>query len=235
MARTKSLKKLANDYVAALENAGATWGEVAGTQRRKTAAEDIFLRMAVGWEEFVSEWFIGALNHDATRYKARQEQKLKAWLDDAVKRSDYAQFAEFFRPPILSIGSFPRVAVVRRLLVPREGNLAFHSFEELRKRSADCLDRKFADRVGRIKSFGGDEIINSTLAIRNFLAHRSTQALLEMNRSVAAFPGFSVLRKQSMSRDGIGTYLATTKGGVTRLLLFKSELERITRILAPYD
>lgn len=155
MARTKSLKKLANDYVAALENAGATWGEVAGTRRRKTVAEDIFLRMAVGWEEFVSEWFIGALNHDATRYRARQEQKLKAWLDAAVKHSKYAQFAEFFRPPVMSIGGIPRVAVVKRLLVPREGNLSFHSYEELRKRSADCLARKFAERVERIKASGG--------------------------------------------------------------------------------
>ena len=218
MARTKSLRKLGDSYIATLDNAEATWAEVKRTERRKAAAEDIFLRMVVGWEEFVSDWFIGALNHDATRYKANQEQKLAEWLRNAIDQSEYARFADCFRPPKLTaIDRYPPVATVRRLLDPDEKNIEFRTFQHLLKRSTDCHASKFISRIAGLKAFGGDEIIDAALAIRNVLAHRSTKALRTMNERVAAFSHYPALQKKIMSKDGIGTYLAArTPAGMTR-------------------
>jgi len=53
---------LLNDREDARQSSGSS-----PTQRRKTVAEDIFLRFVVGWETFISEWFIGCVNHDASR------------------------------------------------------------------------------------------------------------------------------------------------------------------------
>jgi hypothetical protein len=92
----------------------------------------------------------------------------------------------------------------------------------------------FVARVGQVDGAGGGEIIDAALAIRNVLAHRSAQAVRIMNERVADFPTYPALRKQSMSKDGIGTYLAAaTPGGAARLLVFKTELERIAQVLVP--
>ena len=55
-----------------------------------------------------------------------------------------------------------------------------------------------------------------------------------MNERIAAFPSYPMLRKSTMSKDGIGTYLAaTTAGGEARLLVFNRELKRVAETLVP--
>jgi hypothetical protein len=234
MPRTKDLGKLRDEFLDLLDDGEEAWAEATSTERRKTVAEDIFLRMVVGWEGFISEWFIGAVNHDATRFKAKMEQRLEQWQQDAIAGSDHARFASAFKAPIVAVGKNPTVATVRHLLDPGEGNIEFRSLEELLRRSADLLVRRFVERVGRVQGAGGDEIIDAALAIRNVLAHRSLKAVRVMNARVAAFPTYPMLRKQSMSKDGIGTYLsARTGGGDARLLIFKIEFERIASVLVP--
>jgi hypothetical protein len=234
MARTRDLPKLRDEFMTVLGNGRESWESTSGSERRKTVAEDIFLRMVVGWEQFISEWFIGAVNHDATQYKAKTEQRLKQWLDTTVEQSVYSRFSSAFRAPVLAIGKNPPVQTVRELLDPGEGNIEFRSFEELLRRGADVLGRRFVDRIGRVHGAGGGEIVDAALAVRNVLAHRSTRALKLMNEQVAAFPSYPSLRKKAMSKDGIGTYLAAAAdGGDARLLAYTRELERIARVLVP--
>jgi hypothetical protein len=234
VARTKDLSKIRDAFAKVLDDGEAAWSDAARTDRRKTVAEDIFLRMVVAWEEFASDWFIGAVNHDSSRFKQKTEQRLASWLTDRVGDSDYARFATAFRTPVLAIGKNPPIETVRELLDPRGGNIEFHTFEELLHRSGDQLVRRFADRVGRVRGLGGGEIVDAGLAIRNVLAHRSARAVRVMNEQVAAFPTYPQLRKKAMSKDGIGTYLAArTTGGAERLRVFKTEFERIARAFVP--
>jgi hypothetical protein len=234
VARTKDMTKIRDEFLAVLADGEEAWREAAETKRRKTVAEDIFLRMVVAWEEFISSWYIAAVNHDATTFKATIERRLAEWQEQAVRGSPYERYADAFRPPVVAIGKNPPVATVHHLLDPREANIEFRSLDELLRRSADLLVNQFVARVGQVDGAGGGEIVDAALAIRNVLAHRSAQAVRVMNERVAEFPTYPELRKQSMSKDGIGTYLAaSTAGRTARLLVFKTELERTARVLVP--
>jgi len=81
------LRKVRKTFLENLANGASAWEGATDTPRRKTVAEDIFLRFAVGWENFISDWFIGAINHDATRLKRTLERKMADWLKEEVQRS----------------------------------------------------------------------------------------------------------------------------------------------------
>lgn len=59
VARTVDLKKIRSTFEDVIDNGVATWNELGTSARRKTIAEDVFLRMGVAWETFISDWFIG--------------------------------------------------------------------------------------------------------------------------------------------------------------------------------
>ena len=61
MPRTMDLQKGWSAFVDNLVNGASAWDGAKATPRRKTVAEDIFWRFAVGWENFISDWFIGAI------------------------------------------------------------------------------------------------------------------------------------------------------------------------------
>lgn len=231
--RTVDIKKLRNTFEGVLDDGVATWIELGGSRRRKIVAEDVFLRMGVAWETYISDWFVAAINHDATRFRRVLERKMSDWLKQQVAVSNYSRYASAFSAPTLEMSRNPRVARVRELLDPGEGNVEFRSFEELQRRSRDHHVPRFVSRVEQLDGPGA-EIIEATLAIRNTLAHRSIRAVKQMNTCVASFPSYPSLRKPTMSKDGIGTYLAADAGaGEARLLLFATELQRIAHILVP--
>ncbi len=235
MARTMDLRKTRNDFIAVLDKGDEAWeaSQDAAPDRRKTVAEDIFLRFVVGWELFISEWFIGCVNHDAARYKKAFEKRMKNWLDKQVAKQ-YDRYDVTFPKPTLALPRQPKLADVRELLDPTERNIEFDSMQDLAKRAGEELAPKYTARAAAVISSGGDEIVDASLAIRNVLAHRSRRAVIEMNRKVAAFPSYPDLRKQTMSRDGLGTYLNTkTSSGEARVAVFQRELERVSRLLVP--
>jgi hypothetical protein len=75
------MTKIRDEFLAVLADGEEAWVEGAETKRRKTVAEDIFLRMIVAWEEFISNWCIAAVNHDATTFKATTERRLREWQE----------------------------------------------------------------------------------------------------------------------------------------------------------
>jgi hypothetical protein len=229
------LRRTRQTFVDVLDNGAAVWESSASAprERRKTAAEDIFLRFVVGWEAFVSEWFIGCVNRDATRYKRTIEQRMNNWLQTEARRQ-YPRYKATFPAPTLSLKRHPNLEEVRELLDPREGNIEFHTFGDLVERANQELAPRYGTRTSVLLNAGADEIVDAALAIRNALAHRSRRAVREMNQRVGAFPSYATLRKRKMSSDGIGTYLnARTPGGETRLLVFRREFSRIAQVLVP--
>jgi hypothetical protein len=233
MPRTKDLRKVRDAFLEDVGDGEQAWGDANASARRKTVAEDIFLRFAVAWENFLSEWFIGAINHDATRFKRTLERRMREWLTREVQASPYAAHASAFSAPSMTLSRNPTVARVRELLDPGEGNIEFRTYEELRSRSRAQLAPRFVARVETLAG-AGEEMMEATIAIRNTLSHRSQKATRLMNERIAAFPSYPMLRKPTMSKDGIGTYLgAATPGGEARLLVFSRELGRIASVLVP--
>jgi len=229
------LRRTRQTFVDVLDGGEAVWDSAVSVppERRKTAAEDIFLRFVVGWETFVSEWFIGCVNRDASRYRQAFETRMNNWLQTEVE-SKYGRYKVVFPPPTLSLSKNPNLDAVRDLLDPSEGNIEFRGLQELTQRANQELAPRYAARTAALMGAGANEIVDAALAIRNALAHRSRRAVREMNRRVGEFPSYAVLRKQTMSSDGIGTYLnAKTPGGEARLLVFRREFGRIARVLVP--
>jgi len=218
-----------------LTSGDSAWqaSQSAQTARRRTVAEDIFLRLVVGWEMFISEWFIGCINHDAARYKQSFERRTNNWLQ-AEAQKVYGRYNVTFLPPTLTLGRYPSVNEIRDLLDPGERNIEFVDLQALATRASEELAPRYAARVSALLGAGAGEIVDAALAIRNVLAHRSRRAVREMNGCVGSFPSYPMLRKDTMSSDGIGTYLvARTPGGEARLSVFRREFERIANLLVP--
>lgn len=233
MPRTVDLRKVRSTFERVLTDGVATWNDLNTSPRRKIVAEDVFLRMGVAWETFISDWFIGVINHDSSRFRKVQERKMDDWLLEAIGGSPYSRYESAFAKPLLDLAKNPKIARVRELLDPGEGNIEFRSFDDLRRRCRDHHVSKFVARVELLDPAGG-EIIEATLAMRNTLAHRSSRAVRVMNECVAALPSYPMLRKEKMSKNGIGTYLAADAGaGEARLVRYATELERIAQILVP--
>lgn len=229
------LRRTRQTFVDVLNGGEAVWDSSASAprERRKTVAEDIFLRFVVGWETFVSEWFIGCVNRDASRYRQAFEKRMNNWLQ-AEANTQYARFKVVFPPPTLLLSRNPNLEEVRDLLDPREGNIEFRTLQDLAERANQELAPRYAARTATLMGAGANEIVDAALAVRNALAHRSRRAVREMNQRVGEFPSYPVLRKKTMSSDGIGTYLnARTPGGEARLLVFRREFSRIAVLLVP--
>lgn len=223
-------------FLDVLDNGQAVWEQsLDGDRARlKTIAEDTFLRFIVGWESFASEWFIGCINRDASRLRRYVAGELNGWLQTAALEAPYQRYSVRFPAPVVTLPTHPRLDVVRDLLDPHGRNIEFSSFDDLRNRGHRYLQPRFASRVQTLADAGAGEIVDAGLAIRNTLAHRSRQSVHVMNQHVRAFPSYPMLRKQTMSTDGIGTYLvANTAGGEARLLIFRREFTRIARIVVP--
>ena len=229
------LQKTRQTFLDVLSNGADVWESSASAppERRKTAAEDIFLRFVVGWETFVSEWFIGCVNRDATRFRLAFENRMNNWLQ-AEAQKQYARYKVTFPPPTLALSRNPKLDEVRELLDPREGNIEFRTLQDLAERANRELAPRYAGRTATLMGVGANEIVDASIAVRNALAHRSRRAVREMNQRVGEFPSYPLLRKQTMSSDGIGTYLnARTPGGEARLLVFRREFSRIVHVLVP--
>jgi hypothetical protein len=236
MGRAKDLERDRDVFLAVLDDGEQTWLGFAAlpVAQQKTLAEDVLLRFMVGWEYFLSEWYIGAITLDARKFSSALQGRLVRWQQEAVRQSDVARYEEFFLTPKVAIKRRPRLDDVRDLVDPSGRNVGFRDFTDFEQRARRDLAREFNDRVAAVRRVGGDEVVDAASAIRNVLAHRSDRSVREMNARVGAMPTFPDLRKPTMSRGGIGAYLrARRPSGDARLTLYARELARIARVLAP--
>jgi hypothetical protein len=236
MGRAKSLDRDRDTFLAVLDAGEQTWRgfDKLPAAQQKTLAEDVFLRFIVGWEYFLSEWYIGAITLDARKFSTALERRLVEWQEREVRDSDFSRFERFFVAPKVTIKRRLRLADVRDVLDPTGANVGFRDFDEFERRGRRDLAKQFVDRVAAISRVGGDEVLDAASAMRNVLAHRSDRSVRAMNERLAAMPTFADLRKPRVSRDGIGAYLrATRPSGEARLTVYTRELARIARILAP--
>jgi hypothetical protein len=235
MGRLVDLRQRRDHFRGVLADGEATWLSFSNlpAARQKPLAEDVFLRIVVGWEFFLSEWFVGAINRDGTKFVRDLERKLEAWLAASVNGSPYAQHRAYFPAPRTGLDRHPSPSQIRGLLDPLDRNVTFHDFEAFERRVQRQLARDYAGRVASVRRAGGHEIIDGAGAIRNVLAHRSRVSVMDMNAQVRAFSTFPELLKPKVSRDGIGAYLrAQIQGGDTRLGMFAREFGRIADQLA---
>ncbi len=235
MPRTVDLRKVRNEFVdGPLASAETAWAQPPlDIEARRLLAENTFLRVAIGWEIFISEWFIGCLSHDTTRFRHALEARIQPEVQTVFDRSILRPHLPKASAPSSTLPRQPGKQTVVKLIDPTGRNLEFSSLQNLIQEASVKLAPRYAKRAQALPGLGMADVIEPAMKIRNAISHRSQKSVREMNlriRNIAAIPA---LRKLSVSSDGVGTYLAAPIAGRPRLLIFKDRFEIIASTLAP--
>lgn len=224
-----------DDFQLQVASALGTWSAIDAvlpanpvTLRRKVAS-DAFLTLAVAWESFLSDWWVGAINKDATTYIATTEKRLR----DEAKRSFGLESADLTAKLVSK--KHLTVSEVRRRLDPQERNVVIHGHKERQQRAQFELAGLYRARAHAI-TMGQWQTVECVRTLRNLLAHRSESARDAFDVEVRKGSLTAPLRwsgHPKLSVAGSMRYLATKREAdpTLRVARFHSELSALAELL----
>lgn len=124
-----------------------------------------FLRAAVGWETFLSDSFVAAINRAPIPFVAAIRKQLEAQAP-----STWVPIVTF------CFGEHPTVEQVVNALDARGRNVTFRDAADLRLRAASDLDAPYRGVVASLQS-RYLRVIDAVKSIRDCLAHRSSASV----------------------------------------------------------
>jgi hypothetical protein len=199
-----------DDFVAVLEQSEKTFRDLLGAAPndalRKQISIDVFLRVAVGFESFRSEWHIAAINQDASKFREAVQTSLRK---SAAGAWEYRGAADLVS---VDLPRYPSVGAIRSIVDPLGRNVTFGDAAGWKKRSRTELVDRYADRVFALTDVRM-RIIDATVSIRNCIAHRSSSALAGMNAALAPLPTGWRRQQNAVSLAGIGAFLYASPPG----------------------
>jgi hypothetical protein len=188
---------------------------------RRRLSVDAFLRLAVSWESFRSEWYIAAINRDASQFRVDLQQRFR----DSVRGGKLASLAPFVR---IELPRHPALRTIESILDPDRRNISFG--ERWVERAKRELASTYAGRVEEL-ALADLKLVTATEKIRNCLVHESPFATQEMNTALVALDpqtdGELVRGDRTIRPSGIPTYLHASSGGTRRIAHFHDRLHRI--------
>lgn len=193
---------------------------------RRIATTDAFVRLAVTWESFLSNWWIAAINRDPTTFVSRLDKRLReiAAAEMGLQAGDLST--------ALVARSHLTVEDVRRLADPNGENLVFRSRTDLRRAAERDLAANYRARVTAITS-GAWQVADLTRLCRNALVHQSQRALAEINTKLVeptTKPDFRWTGSRRLDVRGLRRYLRTPEGD-PRIVTFHNELTALAAVL----
>jgi hypothetical protein len=172
------------DYRKLLEDSLRSWGELSESTLRShklILCEDAFLRAAVGWESFRSDWHIAAINRDGTRFR----EDLKVTIDRLLDSRRYSAFKKYVH---IALPTHPTLNELQDLLDPSHRNLTFE--DGWRTRAERELASPYLEKVKSVNK-ADEQLLEAVHRIRNCLAHRSKNATDRMNEALLGLGGHS--------------------------------------------
>lgn len=162
----------------------------------KMLAEQFSFNVVVLLEGFLSDVLVAYLAMSPQRYSRSLKERLTASIKEryGVTASGLINFK--FPNDISS-------SKLRKLIDPKQFNLTFTSAEKLSARANELLEAQYA-RLFTLDAVDA-EFLNFTIALRNFLAHRSKSSRATLNETVSQLSGDN-LTLSPLERD-IGAYL----------------------------
>lgn len=184
--------------------------------------ENTLMAAAVLWEGFISDLLIAYINRDSTRFATHLKDALETGLSDKQKTI-------LTKYTALNVPKHLKKAEILSLVDTNGNNITFSHFDELVTQAKSWLATVDADRF-KNRTAREKAIVNSLIALRNHLAHRSDRSHEAMN--VALSKGglhATGLQRARKKVNNVGTYLKSIapKKNVTRLEIFLSELQSI--------
>jgi len=232
MARKADPNDVIDDFQRQLRLSLINWGRTVtrlGPKRnglRKEASIDAFLRAAVGFETFRSDWHIAAINRDASVFSKAVQLTVRTMV--AGTRGDYRGAADFVT---LVVPKHPNVNLIRAIVDPLGKNITFQDGSWERRADRE-LASPYREKVRGLTD-KQKHLIDAVAAIRNAIAHRSMGSVAEMNSKLLLLPAGLHRGINRIQISGLGSYLWASAPGrsAARVELFFRSLRNIAESL----
>ena len=195
-----------------------------GQAQQSTLTENNLLAAAVAWEGFVSDMFIAYINRDATQFKQHVENSFTEHL-----RNSGTPERAFDKFGTMSFPAHLKKADVLALADNFGNNITFSNFKLLEEKAKSWLVEEHAEKFTRLTA-QHKAVVNSVIALRNHIAHRSDRSLTAMNDTLAK----GVLTPLRIKRLGnrfhnVGAWLKSVPIGSTetRFTILMTQLDQI--------
>lgn len=188
-------------------------------------SEVVFHRGYVAFEAFVSAYFVGCVNRDASKFIAERTSRLTESLKSKWAW-DIAYIA--YSPP-----RHPSVTDVAALLDPEDRNVSFRDCATMVEKAQIYLTPAHADKFKAI-SETQYKVVDAAKAIRNCVAHQSRVSFAHMNECLRDLPctgNAALLRRPVRSVGNVGSYLKSVQRGRRRVNVYFDEFRELTRLL----
>jgi hypothetical protein len=226
--RKKDPNDVVDDFGELAKDSLLTWqqmcNQLGDAGLKKNASVDAFLNVVIGWESFLSDWHIAAINRDSSAFTAEAEQWIKRRI---AERPALAPLLS------LAIPKHPDLALVRDLLDPTGRNIALWPKAKWIERATKELVDPYRAKVTAV-SDRDHKLIDAAVQVRNCVAHRSRAATVAMNDALVKLSGGDgALRRgaRSVGPAGIGHYLFASASGERRVQTYHLRLGEIAETL----
>jgi hypothetical protein len=185
---------------------------------KKNACVEAFLNAAIGWESFLTDWHIAAINRDSSAFVADLTTKLE--------QSTENKWPGLKGRINLAIPKHPTLQLVQELVDPEGANISFGDRDKWRSRVERELVDPYKARVVALVA-ADHQLISTVVAIRNCIVHRSQMASDRMNDELANLRSADKWLRRGEQRvrpSGIGAYLLANAGGARRVLTYHRRL-----------
>lgn len=193
---------------------------------RSTLSEQTFLNAATAFEGFLSDIFIAFMNRGSSQFQNDLFNRIKSSVKEKYGewhslRLSYAK--------VKHIGA----SEVKELLDPTGWNVTFKSAEVLKTKATEWLETTVAAKFKALTKHD-ERVIDSTKAVRDFIAHRSDSAKKRMNEELGDVdkgPPNRNLGRGAHKVHKAGSFLKAEFGGSTRVELYVERLREIAEKL----
>jgi hypothetical protein len=227
--RKKNPNDVIDDFKDLVSNSLSAWtqmcAQINGNELKKNASVDAFLNAAIGWESFLSDWHIAAINRDSTSFAADLQKR----VEDSVS----GRWRGLKGRVTLSIPKHPSLDLVRELIDPEGGNISFGGKDKWRDRATRELCDPYRARILALTD-RDHRLIRSVVAIRDCVSHRSQKASDAMNDALTQLAAADSALRRTQARvqpSGIGAYLFAATAGGRRVEIYHRRLGDIAEAL----
>jgi hypothetical protein len=226
VARTRDPNDVVGAFASTVDSSLDVWQRtqvaLAGSSMdlRKAVSLDAFVRVAVAWEVFRSDWHIAAINRDSSAYRASTVARFRASTRDG-RFEQLEPYVQITWPAHLS------VSTVRRLLDPRERNISFG--DNWTVRAQTDLAAAYGSKVTGLSPTD----LRMTAAaerLRNAIAHRSASSIDELNSALLVLDPLvdnHLVRTTRVTAQGLAAYLHADLGGERRVQAWHRRLREV--------
>lgn len=229
--RTADPLNIKTDFLAGLQDVedalDAVIASNVSVKSRNIIAEYSFLGAAILLEGFVSDLFVAFINKKSTRFVGAMTGLMTmSATDETAKRA--IAFSQ------IDIATHLTLENVRKILDPKGWNVTFVDSADLRAKAGQWLEDPYRQRFTGLSQVHSS-VLDTTKAVRNFLAHRSSASLATMQTALASPNLPTGFRRAANNVRSVGSFLDSVPSGLaqTRIKSYLQEVRAIALQLCP--